>query len=88
MLAVNVAPGLIVLVATASGSSPLAQLNACHRRRQHPVEQWRRQVLIGVGSVQAMRLFVGDPVWTPINRCDETDAHPVRTAYVEAVAAC
>lgn len=41
-----------------------------------------------VAVLQAMRLFVGDPVWTPINRCPETDAHPARTAYVQTVAAC
>ena len=32
-----------------------------------------------------MRLFKGDPVWTPINRPD-ADEHPVRSQYVSAVA--
>lgn len=36
--------------------------------------------------VQAMRLFVGDPVWTPINRAESADAHPSRTAYLKTIA--
>ena len=31
--------------------------------------------------VQAMRLFVGEPVWTPLNR--PQDDHPVRKDYVQ-----
>lgn len=30
-----------------------------------------------------MRLFQGDPVWTPWNRGEEADAFPVRTQYLE-----
>ena len=31
--------------------------------------------------LQALRLFVGEPVWTPINRpCDE---QPARTSYLQ-----
>eukprot|EP00755_Sulcionema_specki_P019303 Sspe_Gene.69099::Locus_40726_Transcript_1_3_Confidence_0.500_Length_847::g.69099::m.69099/K08967/mtnD, mtnZ, ADI1; 1,2-dihydroxy-3-keto-5-methylthiopentene dioxygenase len=32
---------------------------------------------------QAMRLFVGNPVWTPVNRSDETDSITSRKKYVE-----
>lgn len=32
--------------------------------------------------IKAMRLFVGDPVWTPINR-PEADSHPVRSTFLE-----
>lgn len=31
--------------------------------------------------VKAMRLFVGEPVWTPINRGPEADGHEARVAY-------
>lgn len=31
--------------------------------------------------MQAMRLFVGEPVWTPLNR--PQDDHPVRKDYVQ-----
>jgi cupin superfamily acireductone dioxygenase involved in methionine salvage len=34
---------------------------------------------------QAMRLFVGDPVWTPINRTAGADAHPARAKYLEGI---
>jgi 1,2-dihydroxy-3-keto-5-methylthiopentene dioxygenase len=34
--------------------------------------------------VKAMRLFVGEPVWTPINRGPEADAHEARQAYQRA----
>jgi cupin superfamily acireductone dioxygenase involved in methionine salvage len=33
--------------------------------------------------VKAMRLFVGEPVWTPINRGAEADATPAREAYTK-----
>jgi 1,2-dihydroxy-3-keto-5-methylthiopentene dioxygenase len=29
-----------------------------------------------------MRLFQGDPVWTPWNRGEEADSFPARAAYV------
>ena len=35
--------------------------------------------------VQAMRLFVGAPVWTPLNRGPEADAHPTRSAYLAGI---
>ena len=35
--------------------------------------------------VQAMRLFVGDPVWTPINRAESADGHPSRAAYLKSI---
>lgn len=34
--------------------------------------------------LQAMRLFVGEPVWTPYNRGPSTDAMPARQQYVQA----
>jgi 1,2-dihydroxy-3-keto-5-methylthiopentene dioxygenase len=34
--------------------------------------------------VKAMRLFVGEPVWTPINRGPEADGHVARAAYKRA----
>jgi mannose-6-phosphate isomerase-like protein (cupin superfamily) len=34
--------------------------------------------------VKAMRLFVGEPVWTPINRGPEADGHVARAAYVKS----
>lgn len=35
--------------------------------------------------VQAMRLFVGEPVWTPLNR--PQDDHPIRKDYLQNFAA-
>jgi hypothetical protein len=32
-----------------------------------------------------MRLFVGDPVWTPINRSDNAAEHPSRARYLKLV---
>ena len=38
-----------------------------------------------VRATQAMRLFVGEPVWTPLNRPQED--HPSRKKYEESFAA-
>lgn len=38
--------------------------------------------LLDVFLLQAMRLFVGVPVWTPHNR--PQDAHPSRAKYLQA----
>ena len=35
--------------------------------------------------IQALRLFVGTPVWTPLNRPQEE--HPIRKKYVEEIGA-
>mmetsp|Transcript_7245 Transcript_7245/g.14503 ORF Transcript_7245/g.14503 Transcript_7245/m.14503 type:complete len:202 (-) Transcript_7245:206-811(-) len=34
--------------------------------------------------IKALRLFVGEPVWTPYNRTSEIDQHPSRIKYVNA----
>jgi len=34
--------------------------------------------------VVAQRLFVGEPVWTPINRGPEAEDHPARKTYLRA----
>eukprot|EP00667_Euglena_gracilis_P022612 EG_transcript_25256 len=34
--------------------------------------------------IKAMRLFIGDPVWTPINR-PEADAHPMRRDFLHKI---
>jgi cupin superfamily acireductone dioxygenase involved in methionine salvage len=41
--------------------------------------------VIESGYMQAMRLFVGDPVWTPINRCENAEEHASRARYVKLV---
>lgn len=35
--------------------------------------------------VEATRLFVGEPVWTPIARGEPADTHPARREYVQRV---
>eukprot|EP01025_Chloroclados_australasicus_P028414 TRINITY_DN28171_c0_g1_i2.p1 TRINITY_DN28171_c0_g1~~TRINITY_DN28171_c0_g1_i2.p1 ORF type:complete len:202 (-),score=29.33 TRINITY_DN28171_c0_g1_i2:231-836(-) len=37
--------------------------------------------------IKAMRLFVGDPVWTPINRKEQADSHPARAKYLQMLQA-
>jgi hypothetical protein len=46
-----------------------------------------RGAVVTGARVQAARLFVGDPVWTPINRNGEADSHPSRARYLQATAA-
>jgi len=33
---------------------------------------------------KVMRLFQGDPVWTPLNRVTGVEDHPARVSYVAA----
>jgi 1,2-dihydroxy-3-keto-5-methylthiopentene dioxygenase len=35
--------------------------------------------------IKALRLFVGEPVWTPYNRSGEIDRHPSRLKYMSEV---
>jgi 1,2-dihydroxy-3-keto-5-methylthiopentene dioxygenase len=34
--------------------------------------------------IKAMRLFVGEPVWTPYNRKDVPSDHPSRLKYISS----
>ena len=52
-----------------------------------PAGSYHRFTLDEGNYVKALRLFVGEPVWTPINRGPEADEHPSRTQYLQAVAA-
>jgi len=53
-----------------------------------PAGMYHRFTLDETNYLKAMRLFVGDPVWTPYNRvADGTDALEARAKYVEAVRA-
>ena len=46
-----------------------------------PAGMYHRFTLDDTNYLKAMRLFVGEPVWTPINRGEEADAHPSRAQY-------
>lgn len=53
-----------------------------------PAGMYHRFTLDETNYLKAMRLFVGDPVWTPFNRVDAaTDVLDARAKYVEAVRA-
>ena len=51
-----------------------------------PAGMYHRFTLDEKNYIQAMRLFVGEPVWTAYNRsADGTDAMPARGAYVKSL---
>ncbi len=53
-----------------------------------PAGMYHRFTLDESNYLKAMRLFVGDPVWTPHNRESEgVDAMAERLAYAAAIAA-
>jgi 1,2-dihydroxy-3-keto-5-methylthiopentene dioxygenase len=47
---------------------------------------YHRFTLDETNYIKALRLFVGEPVWTPYNRSKEIDEHPSRVKYVESIA--
>ena len=51
-----------------------------------PAGMYHRFTLDEKNYIQAMRLFVGEPVWTAYNRsADGTDAMPARGEYVKSL---
>lgn len=46
-----------------------------------PAGMYHRFTLDDKNYIKAMRLFVGEPVWTPLNR--PQDEHPIRKGYVQ-----
>ena len=52
-----------------------------------PAGLYHRFTLDSGDFVVAQRLFVGAPVWTPINRGPEADSHPARQQYLQTLGA-
>ncbi len=52
-----------------------------------PAGLYHRFTLDEGDFIVANRLFVGEPVWTPINRGEAADTHPARATYRAAQAA-
>ena len=51
-----------------------------------PLPPLRRFTLDRKNFITALRLFVGEPVWTPYNRKDaEVDSMPARVEYVQVL---
>jgi 1,2-dihydroxy-3-keto-5-methylthiopentene dioxygenase len=48
-----------------------------------PAGSYHRFTLDENNYVEALRLFVGEPVWTPINRGPAADKHPSRESYLD-----
>eukprot|EP01064_Diplonema_japonicum_P032262 TRINITY_DN6010_c0_g2_i1.p1 TRINITY_DN6010_c0_g2~~TRINITY_DN6010_c0_g2_i1.p1 ORF type:complete len:226 (+),score=63.27 TRINITY_DN6010_c0_g2_i1:85-678(+) len=44
---------------------------------------YHRFTLDSTEHAKAMRLFVGDPIWTPINRGEESEGHVARKHYLK-----
>ena len=47
-----------------------------------PAGIYHRFTLDEADYIKAKRLFVGEPVWTALNRSEDQTGHPARVAYV------